>query len=203
MKYSFSFAVLIVERGVKGLEDKDIVELFWRRNENAIGETEKKYSNLLFRIAENVLRQKEDSLECVNETYWRIWNSIPTDRPEHYSAYICKIVKNLALKRLAFNNSKKRKPEALLPLEELGDCVSGEETVESAVDVQELSEAITAFLQKQSGANRAIFLSRYWYYDSVNSIAERLNLTENNVSLRLHRIRKELKIYLRKEGFEL
>ncbi len=185
------------------MEDKDIVELFWLRNEKAISETEKKYGALLFRVAFNILGQKEDSNECVNETYWRVWNSIPTDRPNYYTAYICKIAKNLSIKRLMFNNSKKRKPDVLLPLEELQECVSGTQSVECDYDIQELSCVITEFLKGQREENRKIFLSRYWYYDSVKDIAEKFGLTENNISLRLHRMRKELKKYLMKEGFEL
>ena len=98
------------------MDDTSIIELYWNRDEQAISETDKKYGKLCYRLADNILKRREDSEECVNDTFLKVWNSIPDDRPEHFSAYICQIVKRLALSKLRYNTADKRHCDNYIPI---------------------------------------------------------------------------------------
>lgn len=185
------------------MDDTSIIELYRNRDERAISETEKKYGKLCYRIAENILKQKEDSEECVNDTFMKAWNSIPPDRPMHFSAYLCQITKRLALSKYRYNTANKRQSDGCLSYEELSDIVSDKKTPEDARIMSELSNAINAFLMSEDKQNRIIFIRRYWYYDSIEAIAESFQLNAKTVGSILFRMRKRLKKYLEKEGFEL
>lgn len=185
------------------MEDNSIIDLYWNRDEQAILETDHKYGKLCFRIAENILKRKEDSEECVNDTYLKVWNSIPDDRPEHFSAYLCMIAKRLALSKYRYNTAEKRNAEASLPYEELSEIVSGKESCESEVMLAELGEAISRFLMTEKKLHRQIFVRRYWYYDSAETIAKAYHISTNTVWSVLSRSRSRLKIYLQKEGYDL
>ena len=116
------------------MEDEKIIGLYWERNEDAITETSSKYGKLFFRIASNILLNHEDSEECVNDTYLGLWNAIPKERPSPFSVFASRITRNLALKKYEYLSAEKLKPEAICSFEELGDCVSGKEYVESEAE---------------------------------------------------------------------
>jgi len=185
------------------MDDISIIDLYWNRDEQAILETDKKYGKLCFRIADNILRRREDSEECVNDTFLKVWNSIPTDRPEHFSAYVCLITKRLALSKFRYNTAEKRNYENSLPYEELAEIVSGEGKPEDAAVLSELSDSISNFLKKESKTNRQIFVRRYWYYDSAEDIAKAFGVSPNTVWSILSRMRSRLKKHLQKEGYDL
>ncbi len=185
------------------MKDESIVNLFWERSEKAIEETDKKYGKLCVRLSTNILKNESDAEECVEDSYLALWNSIPDARPKNLSAYLCRIVKNLSFKKLEYLTAIKRKPEYLLSLDELRDCVSGTDSTENNFDVSGLSEAINMFLRGLNNKERNIFLRRYWYYDSVKSIALDYNVKENNISAVLFKLRKKLKSFLEKEGYIL
>lgn len=183
------------------MNDASIIELYWERSEEAISETDKKYGKLCNSIANNILNNKSDAEECVNDTYLTVWDSIPDERPKYFSAFLCRIVKNLSLKRLEYNTAQKRNPELLVSFDELQDCLSSETNPELTLDTKELGKAISRFLKNQNETNRKIFLRRYWYFDSVKKIAADFQMKEEKISLILFRTRKKLKQFLEKEGY--
>lgn len=185
------------------MNDASIIELYWERSEEAVRETDKKYGRLCNNIANNILNNKSDAEECVNDTYLTVWDSIPDERPNCFSAFICRIVKNLSLKRLEYNTAKKRNPELIASFDELQDCLSSENNPELSFDAKELGKAISNFLREQSEINRKIFLRRYWYFDTVKMIALDMQMKEEKVSTILFRMRKKLKKFLEKEGYRI
>ena len=185
------------------MDDTSIIELYWKRDEQAIAETEKKYGKLCYRIADNILKHKEDSEECVNDAFMKAWDSIPPDRPKYFSAYLCQIVKRLALSKLRYNSAGKRQHDNVLSFEELSDIVSDKQTPEDARVMAELSNAISDFLMSENKQNRMIFIRRYWYYDSIEIISKEFRVNSKTVGSILFRMRKRLKTYLEKEGFDL
>lgn len=186
------------------MEDTKIVDLYWLRVPEAISETARKYGNYLDSIAMNILRNHEDSQECVNDTYLNAWNAIPPHRPSMLRTFLGKLTRNLAFNRFKKERAERRGGgEICLVLDELADCVSGRDDVEAAYDRKLLVAAIDEFLQRQPERKRRIFLCRYWYADSIRSIARRFSLTEGNVSVILSRLRISLRQYLLERGFDL
>ena len=185
------------------MKDASIIELFWNRNETAIEETDKKYGRLCSQISFNILNCIPDAEECVNDSYLTVWNSIPEDRPDHFSAYLCRIVRNLSLKRLEFNTAAKRSPDLIASYDELEGCISATQRPENLLDAKLLGKAISVFLRAQNEQNRVIFIRRYWYFDSVKKIAGDTGIKEEKVSVILFRMRKKLKKYLEKEGYNV
>ncbi|MBR3818908.1 MAG: sigma-70 family RNA polymerase sigma factor [Clostridia bacterium] len=183
------------------MNDASIIGLFWERSENAIKETDIKYGKLCNRLANNILNNISDAEECVNDSYLTVWNSIPDARPNNFSAFLCRIVKNLSFKKLEYLTAQKRKPEILISLNELNDCISSSANTEMSYDTAELSKIISIFLRKQNETHRNIFLRRYWYYDSVKNIAADYGFKEEKVSNILFNIRKKLKKHLETEGY--
>ena len=186
------------------MTDAEIVQLYWDRNESAVMETEKKYGHYCSAIAKNILGNKEDVEECVNDTYLKAWKSIPPHRPKVLSAYLGKITRNLAFNRYKFNHAEKRGGGELSEvLDELSDCVSGNKGVEQELENKELMKAINGFLASLPPEKRNIFVCRYWYSDSVSEIARQYGMRENTVSMTLKRLRNKLQKYLEERGFEL
>ena len=187
-------------KDVRYLEDKEILELYWARSEQAILETGRKYGAAVKRVAWNILADAQESEECVNDTWLAAWNCIPPRRPDPLLTYLCKIARNLALNRRRSNFARKRNSSFDLALEELEDVLSGSCGPERDYEARELAEAVNGFLSALSREDRLAFLRRYWYGDPVKRIAAGLGLGEHQVSVRLSRIRKKLKNYLEKEG---
>ena len=178
------------------MEDEKILELFFNRSEQAIEEVDKKYGKTCHNISYNILHNKLDAEECVNDAYLGAWNAIPPARPNPLLTYLCKIVRNLSLKRHEFNTAIKRNSTYDVAMEELESCLSSPETVESEIALKELTHIIENFLDSLSTENRVIFLRRYWFSDTYSDIAARVGMTEKNVSVRLTRIREKLRNYL-------
>lgn len=181
--------------------DEQIVDLYWARSEDAILETQIKYGNLCHSIAYKILKSTEDSMECVNDTYLKAWNSMPTQRPDRLSAFLAKITRNLALNKYEYYSASKRGgTQTELALDELMDCVSGNESTDSVVDEIFLTNILNNFLKSLSEKNRNVFVSRYWHMLSVKEIADKYGLKENYIRVSLYRSREILKIILEKEG---
>lgn len=186
------------------MDDVKIVQLYWDRNEQAIPVTANKYGNYCTSIAINILGNREDAEECVNDTYMNAWNSMPPHRPNILSAFLGKIVKNLSIKRYKHNTADKRGGgQTTVVLDEIAEFVSDTDSVEKEIDHRELVKAIDSFLDRLPTDKRSIFVCRYWYFDSVSDIANRFGMTENNVSVTLNRLRLKLHNYLLERGFEL
>lgn len=184
------------------MEDKQIIELYFERNERAIEETDLRYGKLCTQIARNLLQNSEDTEECVNDTYWNTWNSIPPTRPDHFKSFLCKITRNLALKRLDYNNASKRRPELCASLSELEEILP-DEKIRPEITDEEIGKKISDFLRREKPDSRNVFLRKYWYFDSIQEIAQRYGYTESKIKTMLHRTRERLKKYLIKEGVEL
>ena len=178
------------------MDDEKIIELFFNRSEQAIEEVDKKYGKTCHNISYNILHNKLDAEECVNDAYLGAWNAIPPARPNPLLTYLCKIVRNLSLKRYEFNTAIKRNSTYDVAMEELESCLSSPETVESEIALKELTHILENFLDSLSTENRVIFLRRYWFSDTYSDIAARVGMTEKNVSVRLTRIREKLRNYL-------
>jgi len=185
------------------LDDSKIIELFYERSEQAIIELSKKYGSLLKKISKNILNNSLDVEECVNDAYLGVWNTIPPQNPDPLTAYVCKIVRNLAIKKYHSNTAAKRNSVYDVSLDELENCFSGFNYVDDECAVKLLSEKINCFVDELDQENRVIFVRRYWFCDSVSDIADRLSMTKHNVEVRLFRVRVRLKKFLEKEGYDL
>jgi len=186
------------------MDDKQIIELYNERSETAISETANKYGKYCYYIAHNILNNKQDSEECVNDTYLRAWDAIPPHYPDKLSAFLGKITRNLALNRYRYYNREKRGyGQTSLVLEELSECIPAVENTEQKVEAEVLVEILNSFLTDLSKEKRKIFLRRYWYLSSVKEIAEDFGITESKVKMVLFRIRNKLKQVLEKEGIIL
>ena len=185
------------------MEDRQIIELYWNRAEEAIRETSIKYGRLCQYIAQNILSSPEDSEECVNDTWLGLWNAIPPKRPERLSAFVGRVVRNLALKRFDYLTAAKRSPEAVCSLEELEDCVSGRTSVEDEVENRRIEEAIDNFLWSLGEEKRTIFIRRYWYFDSIDHICLHTGYSQSKVKSMLFRTRQKLREFLESEDIEL
>lgn len=183
------------------MEDIEIIDLYWQRNEDAIRETDVKYGKYLKTVAMNILNDHEDSSEAVNDTYLKTWNAIPPQRPNAFLAWLSKITRSLSIDRLRFLNREKRSTSQYdLSLEELGECI-GENSVNREYDLEILKDAISRFLRGYPEKSRNLFLSRYFYFDSLAKAAEYCGFTESGAKTQLFRMRSALREYLEKEGF--
>lgn len=178
------------------MDDKAIIELFFARSERAIKELDLKYGKVCHKISANILHNQQDAEECVNDAYLGIWNTIPPERPNPLLTFLCKIVRNLSIMRYHANTARKRNSFYDVALEELEGCLASPVTVEKEVETSELTHIIDGFLETLTQENRVIFMRRYWFFDAYADIAEQVGLTEKNVSVRLTRIRKQMRDYL-------
>ena len=186
------------------MEDTEIIDLYWQRDQRAIDETHGKYGGFLAGIAWNILRSHSDAEECVNDTYLRTWNAIPPARPSAFRAWLGRIVRNLSLDRWKQSRTAKRGGDGMeVLLGELDDCVPEPHGTEKTMEDQEIASLISAFLRRQSPESRIIFLRRYWYGQDIGEIAEALRCGTGKVKSSLFRTRKALRAYLEQEGIVL
>ncbi len=186
------------------MNDEQIVSLYWDRDESAIRETEAKYDHYLHKIAYNILNDQEDSRESVNDTYLAAWNSMPPHRPSVLSAYLAKLTRRISIDCFRYRTRDKRlASEYAISLSELGECVSGGNTTEEAVNVKLLADAIGIYLRLQSKEARTAFIGRYYFLDPIKEVADYCGISESKAKTLLHRTRQGLKEYLVKEGFSV
>ena len=184
------------------MEDERIVALYWSRTETAITETASKYGSYLNSISYNILFNHEDAQECVNDTYHNAWNSMPPHRPSILSTFLGKITRRISIDRWRNMRADKRGGGELnLALEELEDCVSGLGSVEDEIERGELTKLFNDFLNTLPATERRVFLCRYWYMDSIQSIAQQFGFSQSKVASMLHRTRAKLRVVLEKEGY--
>lgn len=186
------------------MNDYEIIDLYWERNERAITETADKYGKYCHSISYTILHNEEDAKECVNDTYLGAWKSLPPNRPNCLSSYLGKIVRNFSLNRYRNYNAEKRgRGQVELVLSELEDCVPSATGVEQLIEEQMLSYCINQFLYAQTEEKRNIFIRRYWYLYSIRDIAAAYDMSESKITSMLFRMRNELKKHLEKEGIIL
>ncbi len=179
------------------MEDTCILELYFDRNEAAIEQTDIKYRRYCEKIADNILGNKEDSMECIQDTYLAAWNTIPPKRPQVLRTYLGRLIRNISLNRFEADHAKKRGGGQLaLVLDELQECIPYGLDPAVEVEMKDLTRRISDFLKGLPTRERAIFLRRYWYTESVTELAKEFNMTESNIKVNLHRTRKKLRNYL-------
>ncbi|MCH5209325.1 MAG: sigma-70 family RNA polymerase sigma factor [Oscillospiraceae bacterium] len=178
------------------LDDDKIIDLFFERSEQGIRELDIKYGKVFHKISYNIVNNAQDAEECVNDAYLGAWNAIPPTRPNPLLTYICKIVRNISLKRYYQKEAAKRSSNCLVAMEEIENCISSPNMVETEYDAKELARIIENFLDTLTAQNRVIFMRRYWFCDSCKDIAGLVGLSEKNISVRLVRIRQKMKDYL-------
>lgn len=179
------------------MEDVTIVQMYWDRDEAAIEESHRRYGGVLTGIAYNILHSREDSEECVNDTYHRAWESIPPQKPVRLLAYLGRITRNLSINRWQENHAQKRGGGMLLT--ELSDCIPSTHSVEEETDTRILAAVIGEWLCSLPQDDRALFLRRYWFCDSLEVLADECGTTPNKLAGRLFRLRQKLKTTLEKE----
>ena len=186
------------------MEDREIVALYWAREERAIRESERKYGRYCRRVAAGVLGDREDCEECVSDTWLAAWNAMPPHRPEKLAAFLGRLTRNLALNRWSSRSAEKRGGgQTALALEELAECLPAPNQVERQVEDMELARAINRFLAGLAPEPRRLFVRRYWYMASIREIADAYALGESKVKMSLSRTRKKLRKFLEEEGIDL
>ena len=185
------------------MEDSQIIDLYWMRDETAIAETDQKYGTFCRRIALNVLSLPEDAEECVNDTWLRAWNAMPPQRPERLRAWLGRIVRNLSLDLWNHSHRQKRYAGMDVLLSELEECLPAPRTVESTIEDQELGRVISNWLRTLPQEDRVLFVLRYWNGTPLNKLAGERKLPAAKLAQRMYRLRLSLKAALEKEGIAL
>ena len=180
------------------MNDQDIINLYFARNEQAIAETDKSYGKVCMQVSMNILDSRPDAEECVSDTYLKTWHSIPPTKPASLCAFVCRIARNLSLNRLRDLRRERRNREITVSFEELAECIPAREG-----DAEQLSEQLNSFLEALSREERILFVGRYWYSYAVNDLAGRLGLSPKTVYARLQRIREALRVYLEERGYRV
>lgn len=183
------------------MEDDGIIALYWSRAERAVEETAAKYGGYCYAIAYRILANAEDAYETVNDTYLYAWNSMPPHRPAVLSTFLGKLTRRAALNKWRYRNAEKRGGgEVTLALDELVDCIPSQESVQEALETEELAKRISRFLAALPKTERRVFICRYWYLDPIAKLCEQFGFSESKVKSMLYRTRKKLLSYLREEG---
>ena len=184
------------------MDDKSIVDLYFSRSEEAISRTDQKYGRFCYSIAYNILTNKEDAEESVSDTYMAAWNTIPPRRPTVLAAFLGKITRHIAIDRWRERSASKRGGgEITLALEELENCVAGTQNVETELERKEIIRAYVKFLDALPITERRVFLCRYYYVESIETIADKFSFSQSKVKTMLHRTRAKLRKQLAKEGY--
>ena len=186
------------------MDDNAIVDLYWSRSEDAISETERKYGAYCRQVSWNILRSAQDAEECVNDTWLRAWNAMPSHRPARLQAFLAKLTRNLSLDRWEKAHAEKRGGGRTgLLLSELSECIPDPDTLEKILDDRAISAAIARWLRQQNPRQRVAFVRRYFYAESLTLVARRIGMTEGGTKSLLHRQRLSLRTYLEQEGIAL
>ena len=184
------------------MEDEKILALYWARDEKAVEETAAKYGRYCYSIAYNILTSREDAEECVNDTYAAAWDAMPPHRPAVLSAFLGKLTRRISIDQWRRRNSEKRGGgEVPLVLEELKDCIAPEGDAQARLEGKLLAEAINGFVGTLPRTEQQVFLCRYWYLDSIESIARQFGFSQSKIKSMLHRTRGKLRTALNREGF--
>lgn len=185
------------------MDDKQIIELFFNRDEAALSETQEKYGKYCLKIAGNILEDVEDSKECVNDALVTVWNKIPPLMPASLKAFLGKIVRDISLSKYRENHAKKRYNAMTVMLEELEECIPSGINIEDQTEKRELIGLIDDYLEGIKTVDRVLFVRRYYFGEAVNDLAEEFGFSENKVSQRLLKIRRKLKTFVENGGYEL
>ena len=180
------------------MNDQDIIDLYFARDEQAIAETDKSYGKVCMQVSMNILDSRPDAEECVNDTYLHTWNSSPPTKPDSLCAFVCRITRNLSLNRLRDLRREKRNSELTVSLDELEACIPA-----AAEDAGQLADLLNSFLAELDETNRVLFMGRYWYSYAIDDLAAQMGLTDKAVYMRLHKTREKLRAYLAERGYRV
>ena len=195
---------LRMKKGDDTRQDDKIIALYWARKEEAISETDRKYGSYCRSISFRILNDKEDSEECVNDTWLHTWNAIPPGKPEFLAGFLGKIVRNLSISKYRAGHAQKRgSGETQALLDELEECIPSGKSVEDEIEGRETAAAINRFLETLDAESRKIFVRRYFWAEPVKELAGNLNISEGKVKSQLFRMRAKLKMHLEKEEIAL
>lgn len=184
------------------MDDSQIIQLYFERDETAVRETELKYGKLCLGIANRILNNPADAEECVNDTYLSVWNAIPPQQPDNLMAFVARIARNQSLKRLEFHQAYKRSAYTAVSLSELEAVLPGK-SIQPEMEEKLLGRLVSDFLRKEKEAARNVFIRKYWYFDSIADISARYSFSESKVKSMLFHTRNRLRSYLKKEGVYL
>ena len=185
------------------MTDSGIISLFFERSDNAVAELSKKYETICMKTSYNIVNNKQDAEECVNDTYLCVWNSVPPEKPNPLLSYVLRIVRNISINKYKYNNRKKRCDNYALCIDELESVISSAETVETEYELRQLVIHINDFLAHTEKLNRMLFLRRYWFMDSYVDISKSFGMREGTVRTRISRIKKQLGEYLLEKGIHV
>jgi len=185
------------------MEDREIVQKLFSRDESGIQEMHTKFERYIKTISYRILHNEEDVEECENDVILGAWNSIPPHQPENLPAYLAKLTRRISISKLPMKDAKKRgSGEGEIALEELEEIVSGKENIEDHLIEAEIAKFISDFLRNEKENARLFFVRRYFYYEKVAEIALRYNVGESQVKMSLKRTREKLAQALKNEGYE-
>lgn len=179
------------------MQDAQIIDGLFEKDENALKQLSERFGKLCLQVAYNVLGNREDAEECVNDAYLNVWEAIPPTRPSNLRAFVCKVTRNLSLDRVKYNSARKRSSNELISLSELDEKIGFEPNYE------ELGDVIDKFLRTEKPETRIIFMRRYWFLDSIEEIAMMYGYSESKIKSLLYRARGRLEKFLKKEGIDI
>lgn len=182
------------------MQDRDIIDLYFARDERAITETSQKYGAYCMGIAQRILHNLQDAEECLNDTWLRTWNAIPPARPGYLQQFVGSITRHVSLDRYRSNN---KRSSLTVALEEIGEIAASDTDPATQAEEREIVVAIDCFLWSLPKRERGVFIRRYYHFDEIKSIAKRYGLSVSNVKIILSRTRTRLREYLEKEGYML
>ena len=182
------------------MEDSEIISLFFERSEEAIIELSEKYGKLCLRISQNIVNDFHDAEECVNESYLAVWDTVPPNRPDSLSAYVCRITRNISVDRYRHNTADRRDSSCDLCLDELENSLFASTSIDPDLNDDALADVIDEFLSRLSRTDRTILMRRYWYMDPYEDIARASGISEGAVRTRASRVREKLRKHLKKRG---
>ena len=185
------------------MEDNEIIELYWQRSQRAITETDGKYGGRLQTLSMNILHDRQDAEECVNDTYHATWNTLPPQRPNYFCAYLAKLARNFSFGRYDYYHAQKRCVTVVELSDEIENCIPSPDDLEQKMDSREIGRIISEFLYNQPIEMRTVFVRRYWYMDSIKDIAGMFQISESKVKSILFRMRNKLREHLEEEDIHL
>ncbi len=178
--------------------DEEIIALYFARDERAIAESDRRYGRLCMKLSLDILRSRPDAEECVNDTYLRAWNAIPPTRPDSLCAYLLCITRHLSISRLRELHAERRDRRLTVSFDELSECLPDRDCTS-----EELTARLASFLRTLDATEHRLFLGRYWYNLPVKELAAEWDITPNNATKILKRVRRKLRAYLEEGGYSV
>lgn len=185
------------------MEDEKIVELLYVHENNSLEEVANKYGSMIYNISNRILNDEQDAQECVNDTYMKIWNTIPPYKPNFLKSFICKIVRQISIDKYRGNKAQKRDGSYDVPLLDLDYEIIDNHSIENELESKALSDCINEYVKSLNIENQTLFIRRYFLAESIKELSKRFEMNENIVAVKLFRIRKDLIKYLKREEYEI